>query len=258
MLIILESASVVLYSEALVGHRRRPQNMIHRLQESAPTQSIPENDDDTTTSNSLPAVHGLDKENGILPPGAYRRVEDDIVAPCLISVGIRPPENYDREEVWREGVKNCQKLIDSGFNSFRVNNNCCRGIEENNGSSRRRRSPSSIALESILLQQRTLETEIRHEAETNFYCTLRQRTPASLLRSCHFMTNLEVPSILHSEDSLDKDISPVPFGNGWMVRESISNALLRTKGEYLDSVILECEFNLLICWRCSILIPFSN
>jgi len=189
----------------------------------------------------------IDREIGPLPPGAYRKIDiddgNDVVSPCLIAVGINPPSNAnDGKDVWREGVKNSQKLIDSGFNTFRVNNSHekYKKKKENGSASRKRKSPSSIALEKM--QQRTFRTEIRHQAETKFYHTLQQNTPSSVLRSCHFMVNLEVPSIL-SENSVtrgsEKELAPVSFGNGWMVRESVSSALLRTKGESLDSVSLE-------------------
>lgn len=202
-----------------------------------------------SSSGGLPAISGLARETGPLPPGAYHDVGvgDERVtnAPCHIAVGIQPPLDADEGgEVWREGVKNCQKLIDSGFNTFKVNGRHQDG-EKTKGRDRRARSPSSTALEK--LQQITFRTASRHDAETNFYQTLRRSTPSSILRSCHFMVNLEVPSIL-SDDfparGSERELSPVPFGNGWMVRESISNALKRTKGECLDTAILECKCRL--------------
>ena len=205
---------------------------------------------DTTDSSSkdIPAIHGLDRDGGSLPLGAYQKVDDYVAAPCLISIGIQPPADKEGgKEVWREGVKNCQKIIDSGFNTFRVNN--CHSAARNrkekkkpNGRSRKRKSPATIALEK--LQQRSMQTEARHDAETNFYHTLRQSTPSSVLRACHFKMNLEIPYILSDELDIpkaDEERMPVPYGNGWMVRESVGNALLRTKGECLDSVVLECK-----------------
>ncbi len=255
-LIILVPSMVHISCHALVNHRILSARMSHRrpsspLQSTSPSQKSSEStfwiaiaQKNQTLSDSILSTPQLDRETGPLPPGAYRRynIDDgrDAVAQCLITVGIRPQSNADAgDDVWIVGVKNCQNLIDSGFNTFRVND--CHMKQE----SRRRRiigrrSPLSIALEHI--QQRATKTGARHEAEGNFYHKLRQNTPSSILRSCHFMVNLEVPSVL-SEDfpGIENEISPVSFGNGWMVRESVSSALLRTKGECLDSVVLECE-----------------
>ena len=73
------------------------------------------------------------------------------------------------------------------------------------------------------------------------------------------MVNLEIPSVLSDVDpnaSLgykggsggvrDMEETRVPFGNGWMVREGVSDALLRVKGECLDTVILECKLILIM------------
>ena len=58
------------------------------------------------------------------------------------------------------------------------------------------------------------------------------------------MVNLDVPSILSTEHQkgVDEDQLAVPFGNGWMVRESVGDALKRIKGETLGSVVLECKY----------------
>ncbi|KAL3822740.1 hypothetical protein ACHAXA_001005 [Cyclostephanos tholiformis] len=200
----------------------------------------------TSPSDSIPATPNLDRETGPLPPGAYRHPNSDdgtyAIAPCRITVGIRPPSNSDvGEVVWIEGVKNCQNFIDSGFNTFRVND-CDMKLENRRRRNIGRRSCLSIALEQM--QQRTMKTEARHEAEENFYSKLRHCTPLSILRSCHFMVNMDIPFIL-SEDirGMESEIPSVSFGNGWMVRESVSSALLRTKGECLDSVVLEYRNN---------------
>lgn len=257
---LLILASLVLFSFALVTshvkftHRTqgRPYSILP-LQSAANPEKSPESNfftaiphKNTTSYDDIPAIPHLDRDAGPLPPGAYRTTDidhgQDITTPCLIGIGIQPTSNAkDGKEVSGEGVKNCQKLIDSGFNAFRVNN-CYerhKNIKIYDGN-KRIKSPDSIAWENMKL--RTLRTEIRHEAETNFYQTLRQSTPSSVLRSCHFMVNLEVPSILPVKTDMPgvgEDMTPVPFGNGWMVRESVSNALLRTKGENLNSVILE-------------------
>jgi hypothetical protein len=94
------------------------------------------------------------------------------------------------------------------------------------------------------MQQLTINTEYRHQAESKFYRKLRQNTPSSVLRSCHFMVNLELPLALSGIaliSGMENEIAQAPFGNGWMLRESVSSALLRTKSEHLDSVVLECE-----------------
>jgi len=95
------------------------------------------------------------------------------------------------------------------------------------------------------MQQLTISTEYRHQVEAEFYRKLRQDTPSSVLRSCHFMVNLELPLALSGIaliPGMENEIAQAPFGNGWMLRESVSSALLRTKSEHLDSVVLECEF----------------
>ena len=272
---LLILASVVLFSSALVSvshhikvTRRAHRRPLLRLESttksgsnhqstasSSSPQKSPESNfwtsitqKNTTSSSGIPAIHRLDRETGLLPPGAYHNIDiddgRDVISPCMIAVGIHPPVTGNGGKgVWREGVENCQKLIDSGFNTFKVNPSYEKKDERKrlvrNG---RRRDPSSFVWERM--QQRTFQTNVRHEAETEFYQTLQQDTPSSVLRSCHFMVNLEIPSVLSEESATrgrDKEISPVAFGNGWMVRESVSNALLRTKGECLDSVILECE-----------------
>lgn len=233
--------------------------MVHRRRPSSPLQSTsrPQTSSETTfwiaiaqknqtsSSDSIPATPHIDRETGPLPPGAYRHSSSDdgidAIAPCRITVGITPQSNvFAGEDVLIVGVKNCQNLIDSGFNTFRVND-CHTKLENRRRRNiARRRSPLSIALEHI--QQRATKTRARNEAEANFYRKLRQSTPSSVLRSCHFMVNLEIPSVLSDDfPGLENEISSVSFGNGWMVRESISSALLRTKGECLDSIVLECE-----------------
>eukprot|EP00578_Thalassiosira_sp_NH16_P025839 CAMPEP_0181086678 /NCGR_PEP_ID=MMETSP1071-20121207/5874_1 /TAXON_ID=35127 /ORGANISM="Thalassiosira sp., Strain NH16" /LENGTH=489 /DNA_ID=CAMNT_0023168529 /DNA_START=62 /DNA_END=1528 /DNA_ORIENTATION=+ len=257
-------ASILLHSFALVNrhvqsrHRAHRQIALLRLQSIDSSQKTPESNfwfasTQKNATGGVPAIPQLVHETGYLPPGAYcssgSTDSKASASPCLIAIGIQPPLNADGEHVWREGVKNCQKLIDSGFNTFRVNdchdeNEDSKSKSHTNKRSKRRKSPSSIALEQFMHD--TLRTEIRHQAETKFYDTLRKSTPPSVLRSCFFMTNLEIPSIL-SEDTViagsSKDASPVPYGNGWMVRESISETLLRTKGECLDSVVLEYRKN---------------
>lgn len=269
---LLILASSVLFSHALVSHqvkvmisrKYQPQQPLLRLQstkqsgtghnsgatsysekkspESTFWTAITQPNTTTSPSDGIPAVHGLDKETGPLPPGAYRNIDKDVVSPCLITVGIHPPSDAnDGQDVWREGVKNCQKLMDSGFNTFRVNNSYEKsGVDKGLRKKKRSKSPSSVAMEHA--RQRASQTDIKHQAEINFYQSLRQSTPSSVLRSCHFMVDMEVPSILSVDSYMakaEKPLSPVPFGNGWMVRESVSNALLRTKGERLDTVVLE-------------------
>lgn len=191
--------------------------------------------------SSIPAVHRIDEETGPLPPGAYRSIglEDDRDAArvCLISAGIYPPAQpnigYD---VWTEGVKNCQKLIDSGFNSFSV-----RGKR---GSFRSHNSEQKNINRRLINSLLSSEHTDRNEAESQFYHRLRENTPSSVLRSCHFMVKMEMPSILSMADPIldkNKPVPSVPFGNGWMVRKSISDALLRVKTECLDNVQLECK-----------------
>ena len=185
-------------------------------------------------SGKLLAIPQLDKETGTLPSGAY----DPINQNCLIAIGIQPPSIINTDgEVWREGVKNCQRLIDSGFNTFRVND-CDESSYYNNENKKsryqnRQRSPSSIAIEQM--KQYNMQREMRHEAEKNFYSALQHSTPKSVLQSCHFSVLMDVPSALSSQ--IEGDTVP-SYGNGYLVRESISNALIRTKTDCLDSVVL--------------------
>ena len=69
----------------------------------------------------------------------------------------------------------------------------------------------------------------------------------SVLGSCHFIANVEVPAILSTQQQkysgVDEEQNSVPFGNGWMVRESVGNALKRAKCETLGSVVLECKYS---------------
>ena len=265
LLTILVLGSAVLFACALVNRpsvHKHPHSQHHHSRIHTDNKKNPESNfwiaieqNNTLVSDRIPAIPQLDKETGTLPPGAYRHRcgdKDDVVAPCLIAVGIQPPlsnnaNSNDSGDMWIEGVKNCQKLIDAGFNTFRVNN--C--YEYDKGTSniskiigrkknKRRRSPSSIALERM--KQHTMQIEMRHNTEKHFYHLLQQSTPLSVLRNCHFSVNVDIPSILSRDIiGIDQDTSHTPFGNGWMVRESISNALLRTKRECLDSVVLECK-----------------
>lgn len=216
----------------------------------------------------IPAVSKIDLETGPLPPGAYQTVEQrengrDGLSKCVIGIGINPPSsilkskrksggysNYgqDRNEVWRVGVENTQKLIDSGFNTFRMNS--CDLPAEKKEKNVKRKSHSTIAMEKM--QKHTLRSDCRHEAEKNFYDMLRRDTPSSVLRTCNFMTYLDIPSLLSVDDPFlsstfsggkrSVEESSIPYGNGWMVRKGVSDALLRTKGECLDTIVLECEF----------------
>ena len=271
LITILVLESVVLVACALVNrpsvhkhkhpHSRHHDSLIHRDNKKNPESNfwIAIEQNNTLDSDRIPAIPQLDKETGTLPPGAYRNRSgdsDDVVAKCLIAIGIQPPlsnaNSNDSEDMWIEGVQNCQKLIDAGFNTFRVNNcykydkgtsNISKRIEGKKN--KRRRSPSSIAIERM--KQHTMQIETRHNTEKHFYHVLQQGTPPSVLRTCHFSVNVDIPSIL-SQDiiGIDKDTSHTPYGNGWMVRESISNALLRTKRECLDSVVLECKLLVLL------------
>ena len=261
ILIILVSSMIQISCRAFFNYRiSTPRTVYRRLSSPLQTRSslhkssestfwiAIDRKNQTSPSDSIPVVPQLDRETGPLPPGAYRHSNCDdgkyAIAPCRITVGIRPPSNSDDgEDVWAEGVKNCQNFIDAGFNSFRVND-CYMKQENRRRRNIGRRSHLSVALEHM--QRRAMKTEARHEAETNFYGKLRHGTPSSILRSCHFMVNVDIPSIL-SDDirGIESEIPPVSFGNGWMVRESISSALLRTKGECLDSVVLECKSKLM-------------
>jgi hypothetical protein len=217
----------------------------------------------TSTKNGtskLPAIAGLDRESGLLPPGAYKQIgQEDTITSCLLAVGIRPRvNNDDGNEIWDEASKNCQKLIDSGFNTFLMNNPAADDLKSatvsKNKTMQRGRSSEKtmIALEKQRQQNRSLRTKIRHEAEEKFYKVLHQNTPMSVLRSCNFMVNLEVPTILSTQQQkysgVDEEQSTVPFGNGWMVRESVGKALKRVKIETLGSVVLECKSSTDCCF----------
>mmetsp|Transcript_19120 Transcript_19120/g.27228 ORF Transcript_19120/g.27228 Transcript_19120/m.27228 type:complete len:528 (+) Transcript_19120:111-1694(+) len=200
------------------------------------------------TSN-LPAIAGIDRETGPLPPGAYKQIgERDTIVSCLLGIGICSQANSDDgDEVWEEASKNCQKLIDSGFNTFVMNNPATNDLKSATVSKKKsmRRGNAERAMLSLEKQREqnlVLRTKIRHEAEEHFYKVLHQNTPKSVLRSCNFMVNLEVPAILSTDQrkhsGVDEEQS-LSFGNGWMVRESVGNALKRVKMETLGSVVLE-------------------
>jgi len=226
-------------------------NETHKSAESTFWLAVPDTNAATSPKvvSKLPAIAGLDRESGPLPPGAYKLIaEEDTITSCLLAIGIRPPVNSDDGSVvWEEGARNCQKLIDSGFNTFLMNNLDADNLEdsimlEKITKQRRRTQKSPIAVEKQRQKYRSLTTKIRHEAEENFYRVLRQNTPLSVLRSCHFMVTLEVPPILSTEQrKVEYEQSTLPFGNGWMVRESVCDALKRTKGETIGSLILERE-----------------
>mmetsp|Transcript_14458 Transcript_14458/g.29592 ORF Transcript_14458/g.29592 Transcript_14458/m.29592 type:complete len:579 (-) Transcript_14458:1826-3562(-) len=256
---------------------KSPNPSIMKSPESTFWISIPQSNKKTITDGSddfavsdgqvlpIPAISKIDLETGPLPPGAYQTVEQrengrDALSKCVIGVGINPPtsilkskrksgdySNYgqDGNEVWRVGVKNTQKLIDSGFNTFRMNS--CDLPTEKKEKNVKRKSHSTFALEKM--QKHTLRSDCRHEAEKNFYDTLRRDTPSSVLRTCNFITYLDIPSLLSVDDPFlsatfsggkrSVQESSIPYGNGWIVRKSVSDALLRTKGECLDTIILE-------------------
>ena len=222
--------------------------------------AVPTTSASNNRTSKLPAFAGLDRETGPLPPGAYKQIgEKDSISSCLLAIGIQSQANSDDgNEVWEEASKNCQKLVDSGFNTFIMNNPAADDLKSATKVSnkkkriqRGRTEKSMIALEKQRQQNRILRTKIRHETEENFYKVLHQNTPMSVLRYCNFMVNLEVPAILsteqHKYSGLDEEQSTVPFGNGWMVRESVGNALKRVKGECLGSVVLECKSATICC-----------
>ena len=66
-----------------------------------------------TDTSKLPAITGLDKESGPLPPGAYKQFgERDTITSCLLGIGIQPEvTSDDGNEIWVEASRNCQKLI---------------------------------------------------------------------------------------------------------------------------------------------------
>ncbi|KAL3800328.1 hypothetical protein HJC23_003624 [Cyclotella cryptica] len=216
---------------------------IEKSPESTFWNTIPQKYSDLPSS--IPAVHRIDEETGPLPPGAYRSIggEDDVDAArvCLISAGIYPPEKTNSGyDIWTVGVKNCQKLMDSGFNSFSVRGKC--GNFSSNNSEGRRKNSNRRSTKSPI----STEPADRHESESQFYHRLRQNTPLSILRSCHFTVKMEMPSVLSVPDPIldkNKPVPSVPFGNGWMVRKSISDALLRVKTECLDNVQLKYQHN---------------
>ena len=203
---------------------------------SVPASPSLSNNVDTT---KLPAIAGLDKESGPLPPGAYKQIGDrDTITSCLLGIGIQPEVTSDEgNEIWEEASRNCQKLIDSGFNTFIMNN-----PDTDDPMRLSKGKYNKIRLDK---SDNAMRTKIRHEAEDNFYKLLQQNTPNSILATCHFMVNLEVPSILSTEQQkyygAGNDESAPVFGNGWMVRESVVDALKRVKGETLGSVVLECK-----------------
>lgn len=215
---------------------------------TVPTSPSPENG-----TSKLPAIAGIDRETGPLPPGAYKQIgERDSITTCLIGIGIRSQVNSDDgNEIWEEASKNCQKLIDSGFNTFIMNNPAADDLKSTSLSKKKtiRRDEidkAMIALEKRRKQNLVLKTKIRHESEEHFYKVLHQNTPKSVLRSCNFMFNLEVPAVLSTEQTKysgneEEQATTMSFGNGWMVRESVGNALKRVKMETLGSVVLECK-----------------
>ena len=214
-------------------------------------RSVPTSSTENGTSK-LPAIAGIDRETGPLPPGAYKQIgERDSITSCLIGIGIRSQVNSDDgNEIWEEASKNCQKLIDSGFNTFIMNNPAADDLKSTSLSKKKtiRRGETDkamIALEKRRKQNLVLKTKIRHESEEHFYKVLHQNTPKSVLRSCNFMFNLEVPAVLSTEQTKysgsEEEQATMSFGNGWMVRESVGNALKRAKMETLGSVVLECK-----------------
>lgn len=199
--------------------------------------------------SSLPAVDGLERETGPLPPGAYQTIDPENGSPydvCLIGVKIRPPAPRKQQgDIWTQGVVNCQKMVDSGFNGFSVGSSHGDVAIRENQIDKTRLSKKDIEARKKMEDQYTSRTLQRHEYEKEFYAKLRQDTPSSILRSCHFAVDMEVPSILHVSDFLldkNKAAPAVAYGNGWAVRKSISDALLRVKTDCLDSVFLECKF----------------
>mmetsp|Transcript_11884 Transcript_11884/g.20190 ORF Transcript_11884/g.20190 Transcript_11884/m.20190 type:complete len:529 (-) Transcript_11884:1030-2616(-) len=229
-------------------------NETSKSAESTFWRTVPTSSSENGTSK-LPAIAGIDRETGPLPPGAYKQIgERDTITSCLLGIGIRSQaSNDDGNEVWKEASKNCQKLVDAGFNTFIMNNPAADDLKSAKVSTQKtiqrgrgKTEKLMIALEKQRLQNLVLRTKIRHEAEENFYKVLHQNTPKSVLRSCNFMVNLEVPAILSTEQQknsgVDEEQPTQSFGNGWMVRESVGNALKRVKEESLGSVVLEyCE-----------------
>jgi len=231
----LLAASSILSSDAFYAHQSRTSSHHYtQLYLSSIAESnfwIARTQNNTSVDSSkLPAIPRLDRETGTLPSGAY------VNQNCLIAIGIQPPSNSRNTdgEIWREGVKNCLRLIDSGFNTFRMNDYCEIFNNNENKKSRyqkKQRSPSSIAIKRM--KQYNMQREIRHEAEKNFYSALQHSTPKSVVQSCHFSVLIDVPSALSSQ--IDGD---TVYGNGYLVRESISNALIRTKTDCLDTAVL--------------------
>jgi len=214
----------------------------------------------STSGPSLPAIDGIDRETGPLPHSSYHTIKFDDNSEsslCLIGIKINPPENPSSgDDIWTDGVKNCQNMIDSGFNTFRIGNSISNEIlnHKKKKDNLIRQTKQSLAVAKKLQDQYSARTIERHEFEQQFYNKLRQNTPSSILRSCHFNVDIEVPSSLHVLDQvLDKN-KPAPniqYGDGWAVRKSISDALLRVKSGCLDTVTLECKFTaqrfLVIC-----------
>ncbi|KAL7513526.1 hypothetical protein ACHAXN_010748 [Cyclotella atomus] len=221
---------------------------IKKSAESSFWQATPQS---SSESSSLPAIHGIERETGSLPPRAYQTIASergDESNICLIGVKIRPPANPNQgDDIWTEGVKNCQKMIDSGFNSFSVGNSYGGVLPiEAKQIDKTRVTKQYLEAAKKLQDQYTATTLQRHAYESNFYSKLRQNTPSSVLRSCQFAVDMEIPSILHVSDPILDKNKPAPsvsYGNGWAVRKSISDALLRIKTDCLDSVILEYKSN---------------
>ena len=128
--------------------------------------------------SSLPALHGIDRETGRLPPGAYQTngSDDDSESHmCLIGVKIRPPTNSKQgDDIWTAGVKNCRKMIDSGFNTFNVGNTHETTTSNNKTQDDRNGlTKQSIAAAKKLQDLYTAEIRQRHDSETQFYKYLR-------------------------------------------------------------------------------------
>eukprot|EP00956_Cyclotella_meneghiniana_P024050 scaffold47933_cov68-Cyclotella_meneghiniana.AAC.16 len=200
--------------------------------------------------SSLPSIHGIERETGRLPPGAYQpngNIDESESYMCLIGVKVRPPLNSKQgDDIWAAGAKNAQRLIDSGFNTFNVGNTYKTAISNNKTQNDRNRlTKKSIAAAKKHQDLYTAEIRQRHDSETQFYGNLRQSTPPSILRLCNFAVDINIPSVLHVSDPIMDKGRPapnVPFGNGWAVRKTISDALLRVKSDCLDTVKLECKF----------------
>jgi len=192
--------------------------------------------------------------DGPLPYNAYRTTSDycntleyEAKRNCLLTVAVDVnPFVFGEEGTGAsasassmnpqvDAVRAMQSFIDAGFTSFQIAPPPPPPFDFSSSSSPNKRRNKQ---EQNKTKQQHQQRILKNYSEKYIYRSLLKETPRSVLDKCRL--SISLLNVVPDDDDVDekgKDrYNYVPFGNGLVVRESISDSLLRMGCDSIDCV----------------------